>query len=118
MAVLQSLQIQYAIGIIMSNLQIQVNQVINEINDITELLYQQKAKEGYALLNNTIGKIMNIIDSIYQLRIEREILFDDNRMINNLKTAMEAMEKKDNVMLADILSYEIAEQLKESIELF
>ena len=105
-------------GANMNNLQMQVSQVINEINDITELLYQQKRIDGYALLNDALGKIMNIIDSIYQLRTEREIPFDDNRLINNLKTAMEAMENKDNVMLADILSYEIAEQLKESIELF
>lgn len=104
-------------GVVM-NLQVQVNQVIDEINNITELLYQQKAKEGYMLLNGTLGNIMSIIDSIYKLRGEREVQFDDNRMISNLKTAMEAMEKKDNVMLADILSYEISEQLKEFIESF
>ncbi len=102
----------------MNNIQYQISQVINEINDVTELLYQQKTKEGYLLLNGTLGKIMNIIDSIYQLRSEQNILFDDNRLINNLKTAMEAMENKDNIMLADILNYEIVEQLKESLDLF
>jgi hypothetical protein len=101
----------------MNDLHIRISQVISELNDITELLYQQKAKEGYILLNGTIGKIMNIIDAIYQLKVKREIFFDDKRMLNNLKTAMEAMENKDNVLLADILSYEIAEQLKESREL-
>ncbi len=97
----------------MNNLQAKVKQVINEINEITDLLYQRKLHEGYVILNSTIGNIMNIMENIYQLSQIREIPFDDNSMIEKLKSAMEAMEKKDSVLLADILIYEIAEQLNE-----
>lgn len=97
----------------MNNLQEKVKQVINEINEITDLLYQQKLQEGYVILNRSLGNIMVIMEDIYQLRQICELPFDDNSMIDKLKSAMEAMEKKDSVLLADILIYEIAEQLNE-----
>jgi hypothetical protein len=101
----------------MNNLQTKVKQVINEINEITDLLYQQKLQEGYVILNRSLGNIMIIMEDIYQLRQIRELPFDDNSMIDKLKSAMEAMEKKDSVLLADILIYEIAEQFNEVVNL-
>ncbi|QHQ60676.1 hypothetical protein Ana3638_07740 [Anaerocolumna sedimenticola] len=101
----------------MNNIKNQINEILKEMNEITELLYQQKSKEGYVLLNGTLGKIMILMDTISKIKTEKEHLFDIERLNNNLKAALDAMEIKDNVMLADILNYEIAEQLKESINL-
>lgn len=96
----------------MDNVQKQVDKIIDEINNITELLYQQKVLEGYAALNATLVKIMKIMEIIGGFSKGNKLAYDLEQLNLNLKTALGAMEKKDNVLLADILNYEIAEQLR------
>ncbi len=87
--------------------------VLTEIEQISDHLYQQKFNKGYDGLNSTLGKIMDITDRLFALSDAGLLLFDGQRLIDNLTGAMNAMEEKDSVLLADILIYEIAGQLKE-----
>lgn len=87
--------------------------IIMELGKISENLYQQRIQEGYDLLNIGLGHIMDLLESVFNIKKNQDIAFDENKMLNNLKLAMDAMEKKDNVLLADILIYDISEQLQE-----
>lgn len=90
-----------------------IKQIIEEIDEITNYLYQQKQTEGYEKLNTVLVKIMNVIDEIFQYKVNNEIQFDEKQFLAKLTEAMAAMEKKDMVLLSDILDYEIGNQLKE-----
>ncbi len=90
-----------------------LNEIIHEINDVSNYLYQQKLNQGYTKLNVTLANITNVVDDVYLYMKENNLAFDENRLVSNLTLAMKAMEGKDSVLLADILVYEIAEQLKE-----
>ena len=91
----------------------QIESIINEIEVVSDYLYQQKITKGYEILNSTLGKIMDIADKLYTMTKENLIDFDMQRLFGTLTSAMQAMEVKDSVLLADILVYEVGGQLKE-----
>jgi len=97
----------------MKEIKEQIQQVIIEIDELTNELYKQKISMGYNMLNITLGHVMNILEDVFLYRKDHEILYDENKMTSNLKLAMDAMENKDSVLLADIMKYEVAEQLQE-----
>lgn len=94
----------------------QIEKVIGELEIISDYLYQQKPDKGYEHLNNTLGQIVNIVDQLYILVQEQDLEYDTKRLLNGLTAAMEAMEAKDEVLLADILVYEIGGELLELIK--
>lgn len=97
----------------MRELRKQIESIINEIEMVSDYLYQQKITKGYEILNSTLGKIMDIADELFTMTKENLIDFDMQRLFGTLTSAMQAMEVKDSVLLADILVYEVAGQLKE-----
>ncbi len=78
--------------------------IIKEIEDVTELFYQQKIKEAYARLQPLLTDI-----SIYVTGIPSEEKQVD--ILESLKEAMSAMEQQDTTLLADILQYDLLEKL-------
>ena len=94
----------------------QIRQVISEIVEVTDDLYQEKLNQGYNKLNSTLGKIMELADKLFTLSRENKLVFEEQRFLGNLTSAMKAMEEKDSVLLSDILVYEIGGQLLELIE--
>ncbi len=94
----------------------QIRQVISEIVEVTDDLYQERLNQGYNKLNSTLGKIMELADKLFTLSRENKLVFEEQRFLGNLTSAMKAMEEKDSVLLSDILVYEIGGQLLELIE--
>ena len=97
----------------MQDMKNKIEQIIQDIKEISDYLYQQKVSQGYAKLNITLGNIINIIEDIFIYIKDNKVPFDENRLTSNLTLAMQAMEDRDTVLLADLLVYEIAEQFKE-----
>ncbi|HKL80621.1 MAG TPA: hypothetical protein VJ888_09340 [Mobilitalea sp.] len=96
----------------MRELSEQIESIIREIEEVSDYLYQQKMTKGYELLNSTLGNIMNIADELFAMTKENLINFDMQRLFGVLSSAMQAMEIKDSVLLADILVYEVSGQLQ------
>lgn len=94
----------------------QIENVIGDLEIISDFLYQQKPDKGYERLNITLGQIVNIVDQLYILVQEQHLEYDTQNLLNSLTAAMEAMEAKDEVLLADILVYEIGGELLELIK--
>lgn len=83
-----------------------VQEVINEIKETTELLYQENMQEGYEKLSATLHHLTSLTSDITD---EAE----QNAFVEVLKPALEAMEEMDMTLLADVLQYELIPKLEE-----
>lgn len=87
-----------------------IEATINSIDEVTELFYQQKDKEGYVKFEETLNFLVLILDSMENDK-EGNFNIDHQGFNEKLVEAMKALEEKDTVLLADILKYEISEML-------
>lgn len=88
-------------------------ETITSIHDNTELFYQQKKSEGYAMMQQTIGKITEIVDVLHGYKEGHpDFPYDEMQVLSSLSEIVEAMEKKDTVLLSDILEYDFVEYLQ------
>lgn len=78
--------------------------ILEKIDSTVEALYQQNMSKGYAELDELLGMLHNALQG-GELQVELEGF----NVV--LRKAMEAMEEKDMVMVADILNYELRECL-------
>lgn len=90
----------------------EINPLIQEITALTDYLYQQKLTEGYKKLDGLLEHIMTVVDKLFLYKASATIDFNEQSFLGSLTAAMKAIEDKDSVMLADILTFEIIEQLK------
>lgn len=88
-------------------------QTTEGIQRVADLLYKQQNKNGMLEFNALLSKLSELVILISQMGENQEILFDSNQYLRTLTEAMKAMEEKDNVLLADILQYDLLDQLKE-----
>lgn len=100
----------------MNNIKELANQILESIDKMTELLYQEKVTEGYALLNGVIGQMDQLIKQIVTYQNEKnERIVDETKLLGSVEEAFKAMEAKDIVLLADIFNYDIKEQLEQVV---
>lgn len=89
-----------------------ISGLLGELHDIAELIYQQRINEGYAKLNLTLAHLSVVYDAILAYKQEHpELEIDQIHLLENLSAAMQAMTNNDAVLLADIIQYDICEQL-------
>ena len=83
----------------------EVSQLIDNLIKITDYLYQENIQVAYRLLYLVLPSLDQFISQIEQ---------DEKKDIlkGKLLQALEAMEKEDYILLADILQYEVVEQLQ------
>ena len=95
------------------NIKDQISKVLEKIDGVVGLFYQQQEKEGYKEMQEMIEDIANLMDGLYNYAKEEEYFnYDQVRLVEGLTEAMNALEDKDTILLADVLQYELAEQLK------
>lgn len=78
--------------------------ILEKLNETVEALYQQDISKGYSELDMLLGAITDALQ-----RGELNVELESFNVI--LRKAMEAMEEKDMVLVADILNYELRECL-------
>lgn len=101
----------------MKDLKKDIETVINDLESIVEMFYQQKVQEAYSGLNTALGKIMEITEVVQNYTAQnsdKEIYMDD--LLNALKETLSAMEERDVVLVADVLKYEVIEKLNDVAE--
>ncbi len=99
------------------DLKTQMREIMQQIDQVTELFYQQKEQEGYGALNALLADLVASIDVLYQYKQQHEeISFDEQEFQAALVDAMNALEEKDAVLLADILKYDIYEKFEAVVE--
>lgn len=83
-----------------------IQDLIQDLERVSELLYQDKKDEGYTILNPCIQKL-----SIFAGILTNEV--DQIEFINLLKSALEAMEAENLTLLADIIQYDIINKIEQ-----
>lgn len=86
---------------------------LNElINGLTDCFYQQKITEGYSKLEVMYPKLILIIDEIGLLEKNNDIVESINNITDILNNTLQVLEKKDYILLSDILKYDLMAELK------
>lgn len=98
----------------MENIQDMIAKVVSEIEQVTNYFYQQKNNEGYEKLMVLIDTLVLLTQHFAVLAGRPEIVDINNKLLNSLNDATEALVNKDNILLADILRYDIADVLNEA----
>ncbi len=83
----------------------EVSQLIDNLIKITDYLYQENIQVAYRLLYLVLPSLDQFISQIEQDE-KKDILKE------KLLQALGAMEDEDYILLADILQYEVVEQLQ------
>lgn len=92
----------------MNNLKDSILQVLNLIEDTSMHFYQQKVIDGYHFLDKTIDKIMETLNIILPYSSENYLdLISEQELQLKLGKAMDAIERKNPILIADILTYEL-----------
>lgn len=82
------------------------------ISITTDLFYQQREKEGLRNLEELITILAELVSEIISLKSKgMDIELDENQLLNIITDALNALEKKDTILLSDILQYELKELL-------
>ncbi len=101
----------------MGNLGERLRRTIQSIEDTTVCFYQNNEKEGYRRLGDTLQGLDEVIGEAELIGRDGEVfILDGDRVLEHLKEAVEALEQKDTLLLADILQYEITPLLEEGYE--
>jgi molecular chaperone GrpE (heat shock protein) len=92
-----------------------VMEAIDSIEQVADLFYQQKDKDGYEILEGTLNLLVLLFDKLVN---NKDVLVNisEEQFNANLAEAMRALEKKDTILLADILKYEIGEMLNDIVK--
>ena len=91
-----------------------VENTIEVIRETTNLFYQQKAKEAYAKMPDTLTVITQAVDTLHEYKCANESFpLEEERIAASLTDALGAMEVGDTVLLSDILEYDFIEYLQE-----
>lgn len=88
------------------------------IQEVADLLYQQQMTEGMQKLNDLLIEITELSGLLIEKTREETKDFDEQKFLTTLTEAMEALKESDYVLLADILQYDLLEQLSEIHEKF
>lgn len=86
---------------------------INDVKSTTDLFYQQKEHDAYVKFNTTIESISSVVEKLFIMYNETAFPeFSQENLMLNLNNAMNAMQEKDAILLADILQYDLLEQFE------
>lgn len=85
-----------------------------EIKEIVDLFYQQKEKEALDKFTVELGNMMNAMDQLFAYKAAHsDFVMSEEKITNTLKEAMNALQDRDMVLLADILQYDYLEYMEE-----
>lgn len=97
----------------MAELKEKIEQIGEQIEEVSELFYQQKNGEGYTQLEKIIVGVAQVIETAYAVyQGDDAVTAKIQKLTATLQETMEAMEDKDTILLADMLKYEVLEQLE------
>lgn len=80
-------------------------EVIQKLEEMSILFYQEKDSEGCDMFNQILPDLTEIITS--EMDAEKQL-----RLLQSLQLALQALEAEEWIMLADIFQYEICDVLK------
>lgn len=90
---------------------------VQGIDNVTDMFYQQKEKEAYLLLDDVLKDMMSLVEELLICqKSEKNQTYDIEGLTVVLKEALSALERRDSILVADILKYEIKKKLEMMVE--
>lgn len=89
--------------------QILLKNVINILSQVVDLLYQENLQSAYISFAAVLPKLEELLAEISDQEIQ-------NVLVEKLQAILETMESQDSILLADMLQYELMEQLTGLLE--
>lgn len=87
---------------------------MEELKQNLELFYQQKNQEALEQFDSILGKLASTVDMLFAYRESHaDFSFDEEKVKSSLVEAMEAMQDKDLILVADIMQYDFIEYIEE-----
>ena len=84
-----------------------------QIQANADMFYQQNNKEAFELFGKLLNEISTLSVQIFELKNSNPAVeFDENKYLSILTDAMNALESRDEVLLADIINYDLLEILE------
>lgn len=94
-----------------------LSDMLSDIQEKVELFYQQKTGEALQQFDGVLGNMLSLIDGIFAYKQEHEDFELDEKKIQALLTeAMQALEERDMILLADIIQYDFIEYAQQLLE--
>lgn len=94
-----------------------IENTMKELQETVDLFYQQKKNEALKKLDTVLAQVMTAIDTLFTYKGEHsDFSLDEAKLTEALKDAMDALQKGDHVLLADILQYDFLEYMQELSE--
>lgn len=98
----------------MGNLKEAITMLADGIARTTELFYTQKEAEGYMSFGELLAPLSGIMDQLFLLQSTTgKPEFEQQELLRIFSEAMQAMEARDAILLADILQYDFLDKLEE-----
>ena len=99
----------------------QIKEKIKEVQDeiviVVKLLYQERESRTYEHIDKLLVALIELNTLVTEaIQQGEEIFYEEEKFKGALLEAMEAVHKKDMTLFADILQYEIKEQIQEWIK--
>lgn len=93
-----------------------IDKISELVKAISELFYQQKHQEALAVMPDLLDGIMNLTNML----AGKEGVTEEskNELVKVMGDSLMAMEKKDYVLLADVLQYDMIETLDRYRDMF
>lgn len=83
-----------------------MSQLEEKIEKMAEACYMQKEQEACRYMNELIPDLMGLIEAAPETEDEPGVL-TKSILMNIISQALNAMEQKDYILLADIMKYEL-----------
>lgn len=101
----------------MNTLKDEISALTMKLDKVAGYFYQQKPVEGYQGVELILKDIEDCFTKVVQYKAEiGNLEFDEMKFVKTLGECVSAMEEKDTVLLADILSYDLRDSLEEVSE--
>ena len=90
----------------------QIELIIDRVQDVIDLFYQQNNAEAFGKFGNIIGDMTHAVDMLASYKAEHsDFDMDETKICDILNEAMKALEDRDTVLMADILQYDFVEYI-------
>ena len=90
-----------------------ISKLLIDINEVTDMLYQQMNTVAFQNLNLLLNEIEKIMSKLSTLKADNPgITYEEEAVNKTLNKAMRALEHADTILLADILKYDLTEHFE------
>lgn len=94
-----------------------IKKILEEVKESIALFYQQKTEEALQQFGVVLGKVMTMVDTLFQYREKYdEFPIDEEKVKNSLTEALAALEEKDMILFADIMQYDFVEYIEDLVQ--